>query len=152
MPPAFVQQQHIYGEVLKAEGHIYLWLKHILGNQEGEAYSFPTLHLGEFRTVQACPFPFLLHLSFPFVFSFSTLYLTPMSYLPDSWFIVIRCKGEPDLERCVALGGGSVVLHRRTLRFALLSCHTDIIWHSYLPHIRQNGWSHYHSAGGIQEE
>lgn len=48
MPSAFVQQQHIYGEVLKAEVHIYLLLKHILGNQEREAHSFPTLHLGEF--------------------------------------------------------------------------------------------------------
>lgn len=48
MPPAFEQQQHIYGEVLKVEGHIYLRLKHILGNQKREAHSFPTLHLGEF--------------------------------------------------------------------------------------------------------
>lgn len=46
--PAFVQQQHIYDDVLKAEAHIYLLLKHILGSQEREAHSFPTLHLGEF--------------------------------------------------------------------------------------------------------
>lgn len=39
---------YIYSEVLKAEGRIYLLLKHILGNQEREAHSFPTLHLGEF--------------------------------------------------------------------------------------------------------
>lgn len=50
MPPTFVRQQHIYiyGDVLKAEGHIYLLVKHILGNQERKAHGFPTLHQGEF--------------------------------------------------------------------------------------------------------
>lgn len=38
----------IYGDVLEAEAHIYLLLKHILGSQEREAHGFPTLHLGEF--------------------------------------------------------------------------------------------------------
>lgn len=47
--PGFLQrQQHIYDDVLEAEAHIYLLLKHILGSQEREAHGFPTLHLGEF--------------------------------------------------------------------------------------------------------
>lgn len=48
MPPASVQQRHIYDNILKAEAHIYLLLKHILGKQDREAHSFPILHLGEF--------------------------------------------------------------------------------------------------------
>lgn len=59
---------YIYGDVLKAEGHIYLLVKHILGNQERKAHGFPTLHQGEFWTIHACSLPFLLHLSFALSF------------------------------------------------------------------------------------
>lgn len=135
MLPAFVQQQHIYGEVLKAEGHIYLLLKHILGNQEREAHSFPTFHLSEFWTVHACSLPFLLHLSFPFVFSLSTQYLTPLSCHPDSWFIATRRKRESHLEGCVALGGRQVAWRYTTGPCGLHCCPaalTSFDIHTYL--------------------
>ncbi len=139
---------YIYGDVLKVEGHIYLLLKHILGNQEREAHSFPTLHLGEFWTVHTHSLPFPLHLSFPFVFPLlnSVWHLWAATCTADLCLL-----GAKDSLTLKDVWHG-VVLHHRLLQFALLSHSTDVIWHSYLPHTLQNGWSCYHSAGGIQEE
>lgn len=153
MPPAFVQQQHIYGKVLKAEALIYLLLKHIFGKQEKEAHSFPMLHLGEFWTVHAHSLLFLLHFSFPFIFFSqpSVWHLSATTITAD--LFPLGAKGSPTLKDVQHWwGGGGVAASHRPLWFALLSCSADVMWHSYLPHTLQNGWSRYHSAGGIQEE
>ena len=111
MPPAFVQQQqqqHIYGKVLKAEGHIYLPLKHILGNQGRETHSFPTLYLAEFRSIHTCSLPFFPHLSF-------LLFFLPLPNIWHLWAAILTddlfpwgAKGSPTLKDVRHLGGRQV--------------------------------------------
>lgn len=144
MPLAFVQQQHIYGEVLKTQGHIYLVLKHILGNQEREPHSFPTLHLGEFWTVLAhYPPPF----SFSFSFSFIDTVCDTSHCHSDSWFISIRCERDSPPEACAALWGWQVAWCSSSLHCCPAALTSFDIHTYFIPR-----WSCYHSAGRIQEE